>query len=160
MNQKTVKNLQCVAFFLQLAAVLLTVVMTVGQKVTKAWITPEPKILEQHTIPVDTFIQTILILILYGVGLFIVAKTGLNSTKEKTIVLLIVSIVIRILLPFANMLFIRIYAISQGEYALASYSSLTTAIDLIISPIQLVAFTLSCLSLGGYYGVEKREGTN
>lgn len=160
MNHKTVKTLQCVAFFLQLATVLLIVVMTIGQRAVKSWGTYESEVLEQHTIPVDTLIQTILILILYGVGLFIVAKTGLNSTKEKTIVLLIVSIVIRIILPFASMLFTQIYATTQGIYAFTSYTVLSSVISIVISPIQLVAFALSCLSFGGYYGLEKREASN
>ncbi len=160
MNHKTVKTLQGVAFFLQLAVILLTVVMTIGQKTVKAWSTRESEILELHTVPIDTFIQVILILILYGIGLFIITKTSLCGTKEKTVVLLTVSIVIRIFLPFASMLFNRIYATTQGVYAFASYTALTSTISLVISPIQLVAFTLSCLSLGGYYGVEKREGTN
>jgi len=160
MNYKTVKKLQYSAFFLQIAALLITVLMTVAQKSVKALIINEPDILSIRSVPIDIFIQLILILVLYGATLYVVVKSKRNNTKDKTLVFLIVSIVLRMLIPFADTLFFQAYVSMQGINAISAYTTLTTVIGYVTSPILLVAFTLHCVSLGGYYGIEQQDDTN
>ncbi len=156
MNFNTVKKLHSIALLLESLALLLVLLMTIGQKFVKTIIHAPSELRKIDVIPLELLVSVIPALVLFGISYFLIKKNnGINSTTH-VISILTVTLVLRILTPYVNTLIVRIYASLRSVAYFSSYGSLVSAINYVVSPIQIVAFALFCLSLGGYYGMEKR----
>lgn len=154
MKLKGIKNLQITAIVLQFLTVIMIIGLTACQSAIKPIFTSERSLIEYHSIPYQSLIQAIPMLVLYVVALFVINKTSSQFTKVKSIVLIIIACVLKVLLGYT--FFINAIVALQGTIALASYSTLESAIGMLTGPLTLVAFALYCVSLGGYVGLENR----
>ena len=157
MNYKTVKNLHSAALILQCVALLLTVLMTIGQKAVEAFIQTPYDLRDINTIPVEVLISVVPLLILYAISFFLMKKGDGSSSKTHTIVCIIVALAIKIITPLISALYVRIFAVTQGANAYSAHVVLVSAIERVLSPLLIIAFALFCLSLGGYCGNRKAE---
>lgn len=156
MNYTTVKKLHGIALLLEAIALLITLLMTIGQKFVKPILVSSAEVIDIKTIPVDVLISVIPILILFGISFSLMSKNNGRGSASHVVACLTVALALRILIPYINMLTTRIFATLGGVNYFASYSALGTAINYVISPLEVVAFALFCLSLGGYYGMENK----
>ena len=157
MNYNTVKKLHGVALLLEAIALLITLLMTIGQKFVKPVLVSSAEVIDIKTIPVDVLISVIPILILFGISFSLMSKNNGRGSISHVVACLTVALALRILIPYINMLTTRIFATLGGVNYFASYSALGTAINYVISPLEVVAFALFCLSLGGYYVIKGQE---
>ena len=156
MNYTTVKKLHGIALLLESLALLVVLLMTIGQKFVKPILVSSAEVIDIKTIPVDVLISVIPILILFGISFSLMSKNNGRGSTSHVVACLTVALALRILIPYINMLTTRIFATLGGVNYFASYSVLGTAINYVISPLEVVAFALFCLSLGGYYGMENK----
>lgn len=156
MNYTTVKKLHGIALLLESLALLVVLLMTIGQKFVKPILVSSAEVIDIKTIPVDVLISVIPILILFGISFALMSKNNGRGSSSHVVACLTVALALRILIPYINMLTTRIFATLGGVNHFASYSALGTAINYVISPLEVVAFALFCLSLGGYYGMENK----
>lgn len=156
MNYNTVKKLHGIALLLESLALLVVLLMTIGQKFVKPILVSSAEVIDIKTIPVDVLISVIPILILFGISFSLMSKNNGRGSTSHVVACLTVALALRILIPYINMLTTRIFATLGGVNYFASYSALGTAINYVISPLEVVAFALFCLSLGGYYGMENK----
>ena len=156
MNYNTVKKLHGIALLLESLALLVVLLMTIGQKFVKPILVSSAEVTDIKTIPVDVLISVIPILILFGISFSLMSKNNGRGSISHVVACLTVALALRILIPYINMLTTRIFATLGGVNYFASYSALGTAINYVISPLEVVAFALFCLSLGGYYGMENK----
>lgn len=156
MNYTTVKKLHGIALLLESLALLVVLLMTIGQKFVKPILVSSAEVIDIKTIPVDVLISVIPILILFGISFSLMSKNNGRGSTSHVVACLTVALALRILIPYINMLTTRIFATLGGVNYFASYSALGTAINYVISPLEVVAFALFCLSLGGYYGMENK----
>ena len=157
MNYNTVKKLHVIALILESIALLLVLLMTLGQKFIKPILVYSAEIIDIKTIPVDVLISVVPILILFGISFSLMNKNNGRRSTSHVVACLTVALALRILIPYIGMLTTQIFATLCGANYFASYSALGTAINYVISPLETVAFALFCLSLGGYYGVKGTE---
>ena len=156
MNYNTIKKLHGIALLLESLALLVVLLMTIGQKFVKPILVSSAEVIDIKTIPVDVLISVIPILILFGISFSLMSKNNGRGSTSHVVACLTVALALRILIPYINMLTTRIFATLGGVNYFASYSALGTAINYVISPLEVVAFALFCLSLGGYYGMENK----
>ncbi len=154
MNYTTVKKLHGVALLLESLALLLVLLMTIGQKVVRPWALAAPDLNEFFTIPVTALISVIPILVLFAISFFLMKKNNGNNSTTHVIVCITVAIVLHVLAPYINALVLQVFASLRGVNYFSAYSALLSVINYAISPLETVAFTLFCLSLGGYYGIK------
>lgn len=156
MNYNTIKKLHGIALLLESLALLVVLLMTIGQKFVKPILVSSAEVIDIKTIPVDVLISVIPILILFGISFSLMSKNNGRGSTSHVVACLTIALALRILIPYINMLTTRIFATLGGVNYFASYSALGTAINYVISPLEVVAFALFCLSLGGYYGMENK----
>lgn len=156
MNYTTVKKLHGIALLLESIALLVVLLMTIGQKVVKPLALASSDLNEIITIPVAALISVIPILVLFAISFFLMKKNNGSNSTTHVIVCITVAIVLHVLAPYINSLVLQVFASLRGVNYFASYSALNSVINYAISPLETVAFTLFCLSLGGYYGMERK----
>ncbi|MBR6537410.1 MAG: hypothetical protein IKT67_09445 [Lachnospiraceae bacterium] len=156
MNYSTVKKLHGIALLLEAIALLITLLMTIGQTFVKPLALASSDINEIIAIPVSTLISVIPDLILFAISFFLIKKSNRSNNTTHVVVFTTVSIVLHALTPYIANLFIQVVARFQGAGYIASYSALTSVLSFAISPLEIVALTLFFLSLGGYYGTERK----
>lgn len=156
MNFNTVKKLHGVAFLLKAISVLLIILMTICQKAVRPFVLASSDLNDIFTIPVELLVSVIPTLILFGISYFLMKKNSGSNSTTHVIVCITVAIVLHVLALYINSLVLQVLASLRGVNYFASYSALNSVISYAISPIETVAFTLFCLSLGGYYGMENK----
>lgn len=156
MNYATVKKLHGIAFLLEAIALLITLLMTIGQNFVKPLALPSSDFNEIITIPVSSLISVIPVLILFAISYFLMKKNNGSNSTTHVIVFTTVSIVLHVLTPYIVNLFVQVIAGFQGAGYFASYTALTSVISFATSPLEIVALTLFFLSLGGYYRIENK----
>ncbi len=156
MNFNTVKKLHGIAFLLEAIALLITLLMTIGQKFVKPLALASSDFNEIIAIPVSSLISVIPDLILFAISFFLMKKSNRSNSTTHVVVFTTVSIVLHVLTPNIANMFIQMVARFQGAGYIASYSALTSVISFATSPLEIVALTLFFLSLGGYYGTERK----
>ena len=157
MNYNTVKKLHGIALLLEAVALLIVLLMTMGQKAVKPLALTESDLCDIFTIPVGTLISVIPILILFAISFFLMKKSNGNNSKTHVIACIIIAITFHVLTPYINSLVFQVFATLQGVNYFASYNALEYVISNAVSPFETVSFTLFCLSLGGYYGMEGKK---
>lgn len=157
MNYNTVKKLHGIALLLEAIALLIVLLMTMGQKAVKPLALAESNLCDIITIPVGALISVIPILILFAISFFLLKKNSGNNSKTHVIACIIIAIAFHLLTPYINALVLQVLATFQGVNYFASYNALESVISYAVSPFEIVSFTLFCLSLGGYYGMEGKK---
>ena len=157
MNHKTIKTLHGAALILQCVALLLTVLMTIGQKAVETLIKAPYDLRDINTIPFEVLVCVIPMFILFAISFFLMKKNDGSNSKTHTIVCIVLAIAIQIIAPLISALYVQVFALTQGVNAYAAHVVLVSAIERILSPLLLIAFALFCLSLGGYYVSKKTE---
>ena len=156
MNYTTVKKLHGVALLLKAVSVLLILVMTICQKAVRPLVLAPSDLNDIFTIPVELLVSVVPTLILFGISYFLIKKNNGRNSTTHVVIFLTIALVFQALMPYINTLILRVYATFHGANQFAAYTALETAINYVISPIQGVSFALFCLSLGGYYGMERK----
>lgn len=157
MNYNTVKRLHGAALLLNFISVLLIILMTVFQKAIRPFILTSSNINDLFTIPVDMLISVIPKLLLFGISFFLIKKKNGTGSKTHVITFFTVMLAFQILIPYINTFVLRVYMAFHSINEFEAYSVLETAINYIVSPLQVISFALFFLSLGGYYGMESKK---
>ncbi len=153
MKNTQVKTLQITAIVLQLIALLIVILMTIGQDVVKDIMISPPELKKYFVIPVGTVLRTIVLLVVYIIACVVIGTTKLVNTKVKTITMIAVACVCQIVLHNSDFL-INFIVSRMGASLLATYSVVDTAAERVASFFMWPAFALFCVSFGGYYGSE------
>ena len=156
MNFNTVKKLHGIALLLEAVALLIVLLMTIGQKAVKPLVFVSSDLNEIITVPFAALLSVIPILVLFAISFLLMKKNNGRNSTTHVIVFSIVSIAFHVLTPYISNIFIQVVASLQGASYFASYSALTTVISYAAAPLEMVALTLFFLSLGGYYGTEHK----
>lgn len=156
MNYNTVKKLHGIALFLEGVALLIVLLMTMGQKSVKPLVLASTDVNEIFTVPFSSLVSVIPILVLMAISFLLMKKNNGSNSTTHVIVFSTVSFALHVLTPYITSAYIQVFARLQGANHLASYSALTTVISYATAPLEIVALPLFFLSLGGYYGIEHR----
>ncbi len=99
-------------------------------------------------IPAD-FIVLCIILMLYVIFMLAIFTSNTDSRRLLCIVMLIVYAIVRVLSPYISMLSNVILSRRGAEY-IAAAGTLTSTVNLIISPLTIVASILVIVAVGRY----------
>lgn len=130
---------------------MITLGMTAVQGTIKKLFTYSEEVVDVFSVPVDALLWTGLLLVVYVAGMLVVWKTEERATKVKAGILVGIACLLQILGQYVGTVMASVIAM-QGVNALASYSALKTLIVQATTPFIWSAFTLFCLSCGGYVG--------
>lgn len=149
MNTKTVKILSGCALGIQLAALLITILIVVGQEQVKAWLVSPEEVQGVTSIPFACIASY-----LCSVLLYLVLLVFAHRAEEKKGILRTMGIVLFIAVCLFDLGFDFISRIehiliaSKGMNEVASLSVLSSAISMVTSPLNVVAFGLFSMAVG------------
>lgn len=162
MNDKLIKTLSASAAGVQLITVFLTYFIYANQEAAKTVFSGAQEIIGIHSVPVPYFIACICPMILYFAftGFLAYKENRKTGTKTGAIVFFVLACVIEIGMESVTKIG-NLWVAREGVGALASYSTLGTAISMCTRPFCVVAFGLFALSAGGsLVGTHKSKTMN
>lgn len=156
MNTKTVKILSGCALGIQLAALLVTILIVVGQEQVKAWFVSPEEVQGVTSIPFAGIASC-----LCSVLLYLILLVFAHRAEEKKGILRTTGIVLFITVCLFDLGFDFVSRIeniliaSKGMSEMASLSVLSSAISMVTSPLNVVAFGLFSMAVGAGLCLEK-----
>lgn len=154
MKSKSAKIAAGAALTLQLAAIVITIMIFVGQQTVKTFYGMSG-INTAHSIPVVYFLINSVPAVIYLVFFIIIIRASEKTATVVPIVLLILCF-LKVVLPFLSY-WESFFIAARGAEELAGLSALNQVISQSTGFLATIAFALFCFSTGVCYGVYKRE---
>lgn len=148
MKTNTIRNMSYVAVGLQGFTLLAVIAITISQKTVQTLMMSSNLLQDITVIPYSTLIVETIILALY-IGLMMMSrKESLQNPILVGGLFVAGACIVRIVATYGNMFVNVMYARLKGAEYLAAYSALSSAISMVTSPFNLLAFAVFCMTAG------------